>query len=162
MDAVFITLVVTIPIIAVGVVVWLWIHRSATPTAAERKKTALYLILVVPAALYTCHNLLAHTQIYRSIVGISTVVLVNNSGSPLNNVEIEMRAPNHHYTYGFGNLQPHRRERFALRASELSVARIKFSLGPQPVASTNVGHARRGQILTVRVDPSGKIAKETD
>jgi hypothetical protein len=134
------------------------VGRPLRPSA----KDALYLTFLVPAALYTFHNLLGHTQIYRSIVGISTVVLVNNSGSALNNVEIEMWAPNHHYTYRFSSLRQQERERFAFWVSELAVSRIKFSLGSQSVASANLARAKRGQILTVRINPFGQIGHEID
>ena len=160
MDAVFVALVIALPIIAVCVIAWWWIRHSATPAIAARRKRALCVILILPAALYMIHGLLSHTQVYRSITGISTVVLANNSGAPLDDVEIVMQAPNHHYTYRYDSLRPHRRERFALRAPELAVARVSFSLGPRSIASTNVVHAKRGEILTVRIDPSGKIVNE--
>ena len=161
MDAVLITLLATLPIIAVGVIVWLWIQRSSTPAIAERKKAGLYLIVGLPAALYMLHGLLGFVQPYRYIVGISTVVLANDSGSQLDNVELMMHAPNNHYTHRFHPFA-HRRERFSVRASELTVTRVAFSLGPQSVASTNVARIKRGQTLTVRIDPPGKVTKEID
>src|SRR6185503_1261303 len=120
MNALLITLIVTLPIIGVSVLIWLWVRRSPTPAVAARRRMLLYSLWIAFGITGWLRGPIARSHVYRSVVGISTVAFANDSGTPLHEVEVMMRAADGGtHTYRFSSLRAGRRERLAVRTSDL-------------------------------------------
>jgi len=101
---------------------------------------------------------IARSHVYRSVVGISTVAFANDSGTPLHEVEVMMRAADGGtHTYRFSSLRAGRRERLAVRTSDLVLERVACLKGTQQLSYTDGGIATRGEVLLVRLDSAGRF-----
>jgi len=158
MDALFITLIVTMPIIGIGVLIWFWVRRSPTPAVAARRRAVLYSLCIVFVIAAWLREPIARSRLYRSIVGISTVAFANESGAPLQEIEVVMRAADGgQHTYRFGPLRDGRREHFPVRTSDLLLERLTCLRGTQQLAYTEIGLATRGEVFLVKLDSAGRF-----
>ena len=157
MDAIIITLFVTVPIIAVGVLIWQWSHRneavSARLASILRFAVGAWILLVwlgVP---------IKHSQLLRSIVGISMVSFTNESGTDLSEVEVGLRGSDgSRFTHRFGTFAAGRCKTFGFWRSEVILERIACLRGSERFSTTNSGTATPGKILAVRLDSASRFA----
>lgn len=160
MDALVITLLVTLPLIGVCVVVWLWSRRS--PAVKAWLRAGLVVLCLVWVSISALGFLSSRSQWFGSLLGISVIAFANESGALLNEVELVMRVSEQdHRTYQFRPFRAGRRERFSFRASQVFLERVTCVRGSERLCTTNPGVAAPGRILIVRLDPTGRFTSST-
>jgi hypothetical protein len=156
MDAMIITLVVTLPIIGVGTTLYLWVRRSPTEKQARRRKTALVVGAVLVCFLPSIWFGIQNSKWYRSRIGYRAVAFANNTSAELRDLEFVFRD-------GKGAGETNRLETFSAggkyehsvcgdSASNLVLERISCLSGAARLVCTNVGVAGRGEILSIRLN----------
>jgi hypothetical protein len=158
MDEILFTLVVTLPIIAISVLVWLWVRRSATPETAARRRKVLYSIWITFCVAGLLYKVVVGSRLYRSIVGIATVTFSNNSGMPLQQVVIVTRAADGgRLTNNIDSFPAGGSSRLSVRTSDLELEYVGCLRGGQALLYTNGGLACPGEVFRVRLDSAGRF-----
>ena len=156
MDAIIITMVLTLPIIGIGTALYLWVRRSPTEKQARRRKTALVVGALLICFLPPLWDGIQNRKWYRSRIGYSGLAFRNSTSTELRDVEFVLRG-------GSGAGDTYRLEKLSAggkynycvwgdSVSDLVVERVSCLSGAARLACTNVGLAARGEVLSIRLN----------
>jgi hypothetical protein len=120
-------------------------------------------IITLIAALLVAavvHAVATRTFLGRSVLGISTVAVRNDSDTPLRSVIIELADSRRtNITRRFEIVQPHQSVRVRVRTSDLYVHKMSCNQGQRSIAYDDVDIASQGEVLELVVGSTGDISK---
>lgn len=124
------------------------------PFAGKSRK-----ILLGTAVLFLIAGwLLWNTRLGRAVLGQSTFVIANNSGSDLKDVRLELRpAGARIVTKHFSTITKGSSEAVRVTTSDLYMDSLQFSLNGERKEYSHMGLATKGEILVFSVEPGGTI-----
>ena len=159
MDPLIFALVITLPMIAVSLLVWLWVRRSPTPDILTRRRNMLYSIWIAFCVVVLLGKVFTGSRLYRSIVGISAVTFSNNSRTPLQDfVMITRGAEGQRHTNNIELFPPRGKSRLAVNTRALALESLACLRDGQHLACTNGGVATPRKDLHVSLDSAGQFS----
>lgn len=160
MDALLISLMMTLPIIAVGAALYLWVRRAPTPEHAVRRKRILAGAVGVIFLLAMLWEPFRESRWYRYLNGSSLVEFDNDRGVLLHDVEVVVRVvgDNEVHTNRLGTMARGSRHTTKYRSgSDLVLERVSCLLNGRQLIFTNTAVATRGDLLRIQIDAAGQL-----
>ena len=157
MDAVFIALMVTMPIIGVATALYLWVRRGSDGQR-PRRKTILLSVAVAVWLLPSGWEVIQHSKWYRCRIGFRAVAFANETGTGVRDVEFVFRSGDGgRWTNHLETLSVHGKYEHSVSGpvENLVLERASCIIGTSRLVSTNVGIAGLGEVLVVKLNPAG-------
>jgi hypothetical protein len=162
MDSVGIALLLTLPIVAVGLILHLWIRRSGVKAVANRRRTIsiLLIIAVICILSVTTSDLGAESKLRRYITGTSAVEIRNASGGELQDLEWTLRYSNGETNSEAGQTMPPLSRRAFSASGPLSLDSLRGRAGTNRFSFA--GKVNKRERLVIHIGPGGQITPKLD
>jgi hypothetical protein len=162
LKVVLIALLVLAPLILVALLGRYWIQRAPTDKAARLRRKVFLICLVGALGLWSSRELISESKFWRRVSGTCSIVLFNNSGSDVRDLEMALRSQGEHQPdVNHDESMPHRsRREITTRAEELKVERLTGAVGSDRFSF--VGAAKKGERLVITIEAGGRIVTRVE
>lgn len=161
MDAVLIAIVAIAPFAIVAGLIAFWVRRAPEPAIAKRRRIISFTIVIACIGIGANWTSLTQTKIFRKLTGTCAVVLSNESGADLKDLDITFRpSEGEPYSYHYNAMSSLARSRFETKTQRLTIQTLKGTAGTN--SFTYTAALNRGQCLTLQILPTGKISAQLD